>query len=286
MHMALIKKRGKGGHACQAGCTVRCSNVLFDHEGTYITGGLEYETIALCGANTAITDLDAIARIDRMCDDLGLDTIETGATLAICMDGEKIPWGDAAAAMGLLQEMADGTEFGRLMGQGAEVVGKTLGVKRIPVAKHLAFPGYDIRGAAPTGVAFGGGTQGADHTTCPSTGTFEDVPFEEVCQISYNIQREFAMLDNLICIFAFLFLEKDLDKMAALYAAAYGGPSSMERLRELGARTLKLEKKFNRAAGWKDEDDVVPEFFYEQKSVMTDTTFKIPQEYMSRTVEI
>lgn len=284
--MEIISKRGKNGHACQAGCLVRCSNQISDTEGNYQTGGFEYETIALCGANLAITDLDAIAQIDRMCDDIGIDTIETGATLGVCMDGGKIPWGDVKAAIGLIEEMRDGTDFGRLMGNGTEVVGKYLGVRHIPVAKHMAFPGYDIRGAAPTGVAFGGGSQGADHTTCPSAGACEDLTNEEICKLSYNIQTMFAMCDSLICIFAAIFLDKHLDKLAALYAAAYGGSATTERLLGLGARTLKLEKEFNRAAGWKDEDDVLPEFFYTEKSELSGATFKVPQEYMSKTVEI
>ena len=285
-HMELIKSRGKSGHPCQAGCMARCSSLLYDRNGNYLTGGLEYETVALCGANTAIADFDLIARIDRICDDLGLDTIETGATLGVCMDAGKIPWGDGEAALKLLQEMADGTEFGRLLGEGTEAAGKYLGVKRIPVAKHMAIPGYDIRGAAPTGVAFGGGPQAADHTACPSTGTYEGVPPEEICKVSYTIQREFATLDNLTCIFSAIFLGPRIEKLAGLYAAAYGGEASMERLLELGAATIRLEKQFNRAAGWTEKDDRLPEFFYTEKSAMTGTTFNVPPEYLSKAVEL
>lgn len=284
--MEIVKKRGKNGHACQAGCRVRCSNELFDDDGVYVTGGLEYETIALLGANTAIADLDAIARMDRMCDDLGVDTIETGASIAVCMDGGKIPWGDAGAAMGLIEEMADGTEFGLLMGRGTEAVGIHLGVRRIPVAHHMAFPGYDIRGAAPTGVAFAGGAQGADHTTCPSHGALEQMTDEEICGLSYTIQTIFAMYDNLTCIFAGIFLEQHLDKVADLYSAAYGVESSPDVLLDLGARTLAWEKQFNRAAGWRDEDDVIPEFFYTDVSELSGAVFRVPQEAMSQTVKI
>jgi aldehyde:ferredoxin oxidoreductase len=68
---------GKSGEPCMTGCVIHCSNHYNDKTGEHLTSGLEYETIALCGSNCDIADLDVIARIDRMCDDFGLDTIET-----------------------------------------------------------------------------------------------------------------------------------------------------------------------------------------------------------------
>lgn len=282
--MEIISKRGKNAQSCQAGCLVRCSNQIFDTESNHITGGLEYETIALCGANVAITDLDVIAQIDHMCDDLGIDTIETGATLGVCMDGGKIPWGDTKAAIGLIQEMMNGTEFGTLMGSGTEAVGKYLGVRRIPVAKHQAMAGYDPRGAVITGVTYASSAMGADHTCAPSAGICADMSPEEICKMSKNLQTMFAMTDSLFCLFAFIFLNKNLDKLAALYAAAYGGPATPERLLGLGARTLELERSFNKGAGWTEADDVIPDFFYTEKSEITGVTFNVPQKNLSMTL--
>ena len=71
----------------------------------------------------------------------GSDTIEVGATIGVCMDAGKIPWGDKKAAMGLLKEMVDGTPFGKLMGQGTLAVGKKLKAERIPVVKGQAISG-------------------------------------------------------------------------------------------------------------------------------------------------
>ena len=166
--MEIINSRGRNGRACQPGCVVRCSNLIQDENGTHLTGGLEYETVALCGANCEITDYNAILRMDRFCDDLGIDTIETGATIALCMEAGKIPWGDGEAALALLREMAEGTEFGRIMGDGAEATGKHLGVRRIPACKHQAMSGFDPRGAVITGVAYATSAMGADHTVAPS----------------------------------------------------------------------------------------------------------------------
>ena len=92
--LAKLKKNGgKNQLPCQPGCVVRCSNYYNDSKGNYVTSGLEYETVALCGTNCMIDDLDTIAKMDHMCDDLGIDTIETGATIAVCMEaGIGVRW--------------------------------------------------------------------------------------------------------------------------------------------------------------------------------------------------
>ncbi|MDY6827029.1 MAG: aldehyde ferredoxin oxidoreductase C-terminal domain-containing protein [Bacillota bacterium] len=282
---ALLKKRGRSGLPCQAGCVIRCANLLFDEKGDLVVSGLEYETVALIGANCDITSFDEIAKIAHQCDDFGIDTIETGATIAVCMEAGKIPWGDAKAAMELVREMVKGTEFGKLMGEGTEAVARHLGVNRIPVAKHQAFAGYDIRGAGITGVAFATSAMGADHTTAPAPGSCAEMLPEEICDASKNLQKVFAMLDNIMCGFAWVFANQHLDKLAALYAAAFGGDADPERLLNLGTETLTLEKRFNKKAGWTDEEDRLPEFFYKEKSEITGITFRVPQEMLSQALK-
>ena len=82
----------------------------------------------MVGSNCGISDLDTIATIDRMCDDFGLDTMETGATIGICMESGKIPFGDAQGAVNLLKEMIEGTEFGKYS-EGTQYAGNMLGQK-------------------------------------------------------------------------------------------------------------------------------------------------------------
>jgi len=72
------RPNSKAVHRCMNGCIVGCSNVYTDEEGREIVSGLEYETLALIGSNCAIASLDDIARINRLCNDLGLDTMEVG----------------------------------------------------------------------------------------------------------------------------------------------------------------------------------------------------------------
>ena len=126
-HDVILERGGEIAHACHRGCTIRCSRIYMDEHGQYLTKGPEYETVWAHGANCGIDDLDAIARMDRMDDDLGLDTIETGATIAVAMEAGILPFGDAQGAIGLLEEVRRGTPLGRLVASGAEVLGKAYG---------------------------------------------------------------------------------------------------------------------------------------------------------------
>ena len=162
----LLKKRANAEtvHACMKGCIISCSNIYTDENGKFITASIEYETIALVGSNCLIGDLDMVARINRACNDAGVDTMDVGSALAVAMEGGLLPWGDAEGALKLVQEINAGTENGRMIGSGAKVTGEKLGVKRIPHVKGQALSAYDPRILKGTGVTFATSPQGADHT--------------------------------------------------------------------------------------------------------------------------
>jgi aldehyde:ferredoxin oxidoreductase len=94
----ITKRGGKVKHGCHTGCVIQCSQEYVDKAGKYLTSGFEYETVWAFGANTLIKDLDDIAALDRACDDMGLDTIDLGNTMAMAMEGGIIAWGDGKAA--------------------------------------------------------------------------------------------------------------------------------------------------------------------------------------------
>ena len=85
----LISARPNGAtkHSCMKGCIINCSQVYTDDAGEVITSGVEFETIGLMGSNCHISDLDQIARLDHLCDDLGLDTMDIGAAMGVAMEG-------------------------------------------------------------------------------------------------------------------------------------------------------------------------------------------------------
>ena len=94
LHDLIVARGGKTTHPCMAGCVIRCSNVLPDEEGQEQTRGFEYESIVLLGSNCGIGDLDVIARLNRLCDEYGLDTMETGDALAVAMEAGLAEFGD------------------------------------------------------------------------------------------------------------------------------------------------------------------------------------------------
>lgn len=272
----LAARGGRNKIACQQGCVVQCSNSYNDKDGKYLTSGFEYETIALFGPNCHIADLDAIAKMDRICDDLGVDTIEIANALSMCMEGGRIQWGDVDAALALLQEMVEGTEFGNLIGNGCEAVGKSLGCKRIPVVKHQAISGYDPRNTKGTGITYATSPMGADHTAGLTMGrAFDDCGRAAQAYVSNKLQVAMSFADSMMCIFAFANAVTNLPLLAQLMAALYGGDSTMARLAGLGIKTVLTEREFNKQAGMTVKDDRLPDFFYNERSVATGSKFDI-----------
>ena len=272
----LATRGGRNKVPCQPGCVVRCSNVYNDEQGNYLTSGFEYETIAMFGPNCHIADLDAIAKMDRLCDDLGVDTIETGNAIAMCMETEKIPWGDVEATLSLLKEMADGTEFGRILGEGCEVTGKHLGCTRIPVVKHQGLAGYDPRNTKGTGITYATSPMGADHTAGLTMGrAFDDCGRAAQAYASNKLQVAMCFADSMMCIFAFAHIVPGIPLLANLMAGLYGGEADFSRVATLGVKTLLTERAFNKMAGMTEKDDRLPDFFYKEKSVATGSQFDI-----------
>lgn len=252
-------------HKCHKGCIVQCSQIYNDAAGNYLTSGFEYETIGLVGANCGLRDLDVIARIDRECDDLGVDTMDTGCAIAVTMESGRLAFGDAEGALGLVREMRDGTDFGRILGNGTAATGAALGVRRVPTVKGQSLAAYDPRGLKGTGITYATSPMGADHTA----GNTISVPGDPAdkqgkVEASRNCQIGFTLLDDLgLCIFVGVVFEQpeNIQLVADMVAAKYGGQWDIERLMGLAVQTLSLEKRFNREAGFSEKDDRLPEFF-------------------------
>ncbi|MBU2511400.1 aldehyde ferredoxin oxidoreductase [bacterium] len=158
------ERGGEPEHGCHRDCIIRCSGIYFDKEGKYLTKQPEYETVWAHGGNCGIDDIDAIAMMDRLDDDFGLDTIEVGAAIAVAMEAGIAKFGDAEAAIRLVKEIGEGTPLGRIIGAGAATVGRTFGVERVPVVKGQAMPAYDPRAAQGIGATYATSPMGADHT--------------------------------------------------------------------------------------------------------------------------
>ena len=245
-----FEERGGGMHNCMTGCIVKCSNIVHDKDGNYKTSALEFETLTLLGASCAIKTFDEVAELDRLCDEVGLDTIEAGAAIAILMDSGGMEWGDSDAAIALLKEVAEGTEQGKMIGNGAVATGKARGHKRVPHGRGQAIPAWDPRPLKATGVTYAAGPMGADHTAglVVNPGLTED----QLAQASQECQ-----IVNMVCDSSGFcqFISPSIDLMKDYYTLLYGEDVTREQLGDQGWECLSDEWNFNTAAGWKDEDN-------------------------------
>ncbi len=296
-HDVIVERGGEIAHACHRGCTIRCSRTYVDENGEFITKGPEYETIWAHGADCGIDDLDAIARMDRMDDDLGLDTIETGATIGVAMEAGIIPFGDADAAFGLLEEVAKGTPLGRLIASGAETLGKAYGVTRVPTVKGQAMPAYDPRAVQGIGVTYATSTMGADHTAgyavAPNVlgvgGDVDPLKPDGQVDLSRNLQIATAAIDTSgLCLFvAFAVLDDPatMEGICEMLGGLYGREFTADDFLDFGKKTLAAERAFNAAAGFTAADDRLPDFFREEQLPPHNVTFEVPDDELDRVFE-
>jgi aldehyde:ferredoxin oxidoreductase len=251
---ASFETRGGGMHNCMTGCIVQCSNVVHDAEGNYKTSALEFETLTLLGANCAIASWEDVADLDRLCDEVGLDTVETGAAIAIYMDSGGMEFGDAEGAKAILQEISDGTDLGKAIGNGAVAIGKRQNHHRVPTVKGQAIPAWDPRPLKATGVTYCTSPMGADHTAGLIVNP--GLPEEEWVRASQEVQLINAVCDSSgFC----QFLQPSLDDIRTFYGLLYGEEVSREQIADQGWQCLSDEWEFNRRAGLTEADDVMPD---------------------------
>ncbi len=274
-HVAeLIKERGGvTTHGCHAGCVIQCSQVYNDKNGNYVTSGFEYEMIWAFGANYGIDNIDAIAEIDHIMDDIGVDAIETGVTFGVAAEGGLIKFGDAEAVKKILTEdIPNGTPLGKIIGSGAGNVGKILGVVRVPVVKNQGIPAYEPRAIKGQGVTYATTPMGADHTAgyavatniLNSGGYIDPLQKEGQVELSRNLQIASAAIDSTgMCIFvAFPALDdpKCLPALIDMINARFGAELTADDVTNLGKNILKMEHEFNLKAGLGKAADRLPEF--------------------------
>jgi aldehyde:ferredoxin oxidoreductase len=285
----ILERGGKVGQRCMAGCVIQCCNMFVDPEGEPIVSTLQFETLALMGSNLEIDDLDQIAHLNRTCNDLGLDSIEMGATLGIAMEAGLAPFGDGQAASRLLQEVAEGTPLGRILGNGAQIAGQVLGAARIPVARGQAFPGYDPRALKGNGVTYATSAMGADHTagnTIGARATSDPLSPEGKGELSRELQRVAAMLDMTgLCLFARPPILADPELMVTLLNSRYGWTWDVEDLVQAEDEVLQMEREFNHRAGFTPAHDRLPEIFSNEPLPPHDAVFDVTAEELAQTVE-
>ncbi|MBW8011560.1 MAG: aldehyde ferredoxin oxidoreductase [Chloroflexi bacterium] len=282
MRELLLKRGGasKTTHACMAGCTIRCSNVFGSDDGDSIVSPLEYETIGLMGSNLGIDDLDAIARLNWELNDLGIDSIEIGAALGVAAEAGMMEFGDGERALELIAEIRSGTSLGKVLGDGVVSTGNELGIERVPAVKGQAMSAYEPRAIKGTGVTYATSPQGADHTAgLTIRAKIDHIDPQGQVELSRNYQINMAGYDSLgACLFSGFGFAAAPHTIPDLLNARYGWDVPEDILQQLGRETLKLEREFNRQAGFTKVDDRLPEWMSREPLPPHNTVFDIPEE--------
>jgi aldehyde:ferredoxin oxidoreductase len=276
----VLARAGKVGTRCMPGCVIACRNLYVDEAGKPIVGTVQYETIALVGSNLGIDDLDDVARLNYMCNDFGLDTIETGAALGVALEAGLAEFGDVEGILSLLKQVGEGTVLGRVIGNGAVTTGHVLGIRRVPACLGQAMPGYDPRSLKGNGVTYATSPQGADHTAGNAFGARKEVNplgVQGQCQLSLRLQIIAAMLDSTgLCLFARPPIIANPQLMVDMINGIYGWGWTKEDFDRFNREVLRNELEFNRRAGITSADYRIPEFMREEALPPHNTTFDVP----------
>lgn len=282
-----VARGGLHSHACMPGCQIKCSNVYVDKDGNEIASPVEYETIGVMGTNCGLTDPDDLARLNHEANDLGVDSIEAGALIAVLMEAGDANFGDTGFMKHVMDEMRTGTPKGRELAQGVARVGEARGLKRVPVIKKQALSAYDPRVTEVTAVSMMTTAQGADHTvgnypTFPSA----DLPVVDLVEESFELQVLCATNDSLgMCLFGRSVSNANQQMMITAINDALGTDLDVGFYKRLGYETIQLEWRFNKDAGFGEEDNALPAFFNDEPLPPTNKTSRLKAEDVTPVME-
>jgi aldehyde:ferredoxin oxidoreductase len=272
----ILFERGGKMHGCMPGCVVQCSIIYPDKNGQRLCSAYEYETIAMLGTNLGITDPDVIAKLKFMCDDLGVDAVETGSSLGVAADAGKMRLGDWESAARLLEEIERETPLGQALGNGVVATAHYLNISRIPAYKGQAIPAHDPRSVKGTGVTYFTSPMGADHTA----GLTYRIPKnkDKQAENSLKSQIQAATCD------AFGYCLNSVPGRGSLYEffadlmnARYGLRMTPADIMEIGKQTLRDQLAFNEKAEFSKMDSEMPAFVREEMITPTGQVFDIDE---------
>ena len=275
----LAQARAVTKSSC-ASCAIGCEH-LYKRKG----GGtvrMEYQNVSALGSLCGVSDPEAVLTASALCDDLGIDTISAGGTIAWAMECAErglldAPWlrfGDGGALLRALREIGDGTGLGPLLALGSRAAAREVGQGAERYAAHvkgLELPGYDPRTMQAMALGMAVNARGADHNR---SGAYEadlsgdlDRLHGGAAHVRGAIEAEdrSAVMDSLIlCKFLRGVFEEPFAEWAALLSAVTGWDVDEIELRATAQRIVLLKRAFNLREGWQPEDDWLPERFLEQ----------------------
>lgn len=257
-------------------CTIGCEHLYGLQDG----GGqvrLEYENLFALGPLCGIDDSEMVLAASRRCDELGIDTISAGGTIAFAMECAERgyldePWlrfGSGSALLKALDQIVSGEGIGRQLALGSRQMALELGHNSItfaPQVKGLEIPGYDPRGLQTMALGFAVGSRGADHNR---SGAYE-VDFSagvdrrnvgpESAVLAVETEDKAALMDSLIlCKFLRGVFTDFFQESAEMLKLVTGWDVTASELRQTAQRIVTARKRFNILAGWTPAEDTLPD---------------------------
>jgi aldehyde:ferredoxin oxidoreductase len=261
-------------------CTIGCEHIYSLGESNGVR--LEYESLFALGSLCGVSDADAVLRASRLCDELGIDTISVGGTIAFAMECVERGWLDAPwltfgsgdAVLRAIELVGRREGLGNLLAEGSRRAARTIGHQSIAIApqvKGLEIPGYEPRALQTMALGFAVGARGADHNR---SGAYE-VDFSDkvdrrhvtVDAVHHAIDTEdkAALMDSLIlCKFLRGVFSDFYAEAAEMLQRVTGWDVTAGELRETASRIVGTKRQFNLLAGWTLDEDTLPDRFLDQ----------------------
>lgn len=270
--------RARGRSACR-NCTIGCEH-FFAKEGEKPVK-LEYESLFALGPLCGVRDPDAVLAAARACDDLGLDTISTGATIAFAMEccerellDHTLTFGDVNGLLHTIDAIAKREGIGDLLAEGTRIVAERIGDPAPDFAPHvkgLEIPGYEPRAMQTMALGFAVGTRGADHNKSSAyeadmSGQVDRFsPDDRAASMAIETEDRAALIDSLIlCKFLRGVFPDIYAESATTLEAITGRSFDAAALREASKRIVSLKRLFNEREGWTRSEDTLPKRFLTQ----------------------
>jgi aldehyde:ferredoxin oxidoreductase len=278
-HEQLGATRSKTRESCVA-CTIGCEHI-YSLDSSLASGGVrvEYESLFALGSLCGVSDADAVLRASQRCDELGLDTISTGGTIAFAMECVERGWlqeswlrfGSGEALLRAIDLIGAREDIGNLLADGSRRAALEIGHNSIAIApqvKGLEIPGYEPRALQTMALGFAVNTRGADHNR---SGAYE-VDFSDKVDrrnvtldaVRHAIETEdkAALMDSLIlCKFLRGIFEDFYSEAAEMLVYVTGWNVDAAELRETAKGIVSARRQFNVLAGWTTAEDALPERF-------------------------
>jgi aldehyde:ferredoxin oxidoreductase len=270
----LASMRRVARNSC-ASCTIGCEHIYAARGGRRMR--VEYENVFALGPMCGVSDPDAVLTASGLCDELGLDTISAGGTIAWAMECAErglidAPWlrfGDADALLRALAEIGDRRGLGDLLAEGSRRAADRVGGGSAAFAPHvkgLELPGYEPRTLQAMALGLAVNPRGADHNR---SGAYEaDLSGDldrlaggaEHVAAAIETEDRAAVMDSLIlCKFLRGVFTDPFGEWAALLSAVTGWQLDGAELRQTARRIVLAKRVYNLREGWRPEDDWLPE---------------------------